>query len=75
MVEGTHWTIDSSASIPHPHPGCAHPIQLPLPAHGGDPAVLIHCLFIQKIREMIKGFQRKPRAWGEDEWELIQLLS
>lgn len=20
----------------------------------------------------MKGFQRKPRAWGEDEWELIE---
>ena len=54
----------------------SRPVLLPLPstlpAHGGDPAVLIHRLFSQKIREMIKGFQRKPRAWGEDEWELIE---
>lgn len=37
-----------------------------------DPAVLIRCLLIPKIREMIKGFQRNPRAWREDEWELIE---
>lgn len=48
------------------------PLPSILPAHRGDPAVLIHRLFSQKIREMIKGFQRKPRAWGEDEWELIE---
>jgi len=62
---------------PHPSrvPILSVLILSPLPGTWRDPAVLIHSLFIQKIREMIKGFQRKPRARGEDEWELIEAAS